>query len=204
MATRRTICAAPLFHTHPMKDPSMRTGISLLLLGAALLLSACVSQRSYDQQVQKTSTYEQLDAQLTAELAADQAQIEQLQNLVKLTLANGILFAEGGWQLSEAGQATLTKLAPALKGLTGQRIVIKGFTDSVPIGPTLRERFANNVELSKARADAVAELLKVKGVPPALITTVGLGQAHAVASNDNQEGRAKNRRVEIDIAEAPA
>jgi chemotaxis protein MotB len=173
-------------------------------LAAAALLPGCVAPSKYDDQVQKTSTYEQLDAQLKAELAADQAQIEQLQNLIKLTLASGLLFPEGGWQLSESGQATLSKLAPALKGLTGQRIVIKGFTDSVPIGPTLRERFPSNVELSKARADAVADLLRAQGVPAGLITTVGLGQAHPVASNDSAEGRARNRRVEIDIVEAPA
>ena len=141
---------------------------------------------------------------MKADLASDSAQIEQLQNLVKLTLANGILFAEGGWELGEAGKALLTKMAPALKDLTGQRIVIKGFTDNVPIGPTLRERFAGNVELSKARADAVAEFLKVQGVPAAIITTAGMGQAHPVASNDSAEGRARNRRVEIDVVEAPA
>lgn len=173
-------------------------------LCAAALMSACVSPSRYNDQVQKTSTYQQLDAQLQGQLGANQAQIEQLQNLVRLTLASGVLFAEGGWELNEAGKALLAKLAPTLQGLTGQRIVIKGFTDSVPIGATLRERFASNVELSKARADAVADYLKAQGVPAALITTTGLGQAHPVASNDSAEGRARNRRVEIDIVEAPA
>ena len=49
----------------------------------------------------------------------------------------------------------------------------------------------------------MADLLKAQGVPANLITTTGLGQAHPVASNDTAEGRAKNRRVEIDIVEAP-
>jgi chemotaxis protein MotB len=182
----------------------MRFGPPVIALSIAVLVTGCVSQSTYDQQVQKTSTYQQLDEQLKAELAGDQAQIEQLQNLVKLTLANGILFAEGGWQLNEAGKALLAKVAPTLKDLSGQRIVIKGFTDNVPIGPTLRERFPSNVELSTARADAVADFLKAQGVPGNLITTSGLGQAHPVANNNTTEGRAKNRRVEIDIVEAPA
>lgn len=177
---------------------------TLTLLCSALLLSACVSQSTYNQQVLKTSTYQRLDEQLKAELAGDQAQIEQLQNLVKLTLASGILFAEGGWELNEAGKGLLAKVAPTLKDLTGQRIVVKGFTDNVPIGPALRERFPGNVELSKARADAVADFLKAQGVPGNLITTSGLGQAHPVANNNTAEGRNKNRRVEIDIVEAPA
>jgi outer membrane protein OmpA-like peptidoglycan-associated protein len=54
------------------------------------------------------------------------------------------------------------------------------------------------------RADAVVDFLKSQGVPAALITTTGLGQAHPEAPNDTPQGRAKNRRVEIDIVEAPA
>lgn len=181
----------------------MSLRLTTVLLCSAALLSACVSQSQYQQQVQKTQTYQQLNDQLRAELAGTQAQVEQLQNLVKLTLANGILFPEGGWELSEPGKATLAKVAPALKGITGQRIVIKGFTDNLPIGPALRERFPSNIELSKARADAVAAFLTEQGVPTGLISTVGLGQAHPVASNETPEGRAKNRRVEIDIVEAP-
>jgi chemotaxis protein MotB len=186
------------------ESSTMRSGITVAALGIAMLLSACVSPSSYQQQVQKTQTYQQLNAQLKAELAGTQAQIEQLQNLVRLTLASGILFPEGGWELSEAGKATLAKVAPTLATLTGQRIVVKGFTDDVPIGPTLRERFAGNVELSKARAESVAAFLKTQGVPAGWISTVGLGAAHPLASNDSAEGRARNRRVEIDVVEAPA
>lgn len=174
------------------------------LFCAAVCTAACVSPTDYNQQVQKTRTYEQLDAQLKTELAGDQAQIEQLQNLVRLTLANGILFGEGAWELNDAGKAVLAKAAPALKSLSGQRIVVKGFTDNVPIGSELRQRIAGNVELSKARADAVAAFLAAQGVPRDLITTVGLGEASPVASNDTAAGRAKNRRVEIDVVEAPA
>lgn len=180
---------------------SLRSTIAAL--ASTMLLCACVSQSTYNQQVQKTSTYQQLDAQLKSELAGDQAQIEQLQNLVRVTLANGILFAEGGVELNEAGKATLAKLAPALKDLTGQRIVIKGFTDNVPIGVEMRQRFPGNVDLSKARANAVSAYLVGQGVPAALISTVGLGETHPVASNDTPQGRAKNRRVEIDVVEAP-
>jgi flagellar motor protein MotB len=173
----------------------------LVLICATALASGCVSPNAYQQQVKKTDTYQQLDAQLQAELSADQAQIEQLQNLVKLTLANGVLFTEGGWELNDAGKAMLAKVAPALKTLTGQRIVVKGFTDNVPIGDELRQRIVGNVELSKARADAVAAFLIAQGVPANLITTVGLGEASPVASNATAAGRAKNRRVEIDIVE---
>ena len=169
---------------------------------AATALSACVSQSTYKQEVAKTKTYEQLDNQLKGEVAADQAQITQLQNMVRVTLANGILFPEGGWELNADGKATIAKLAPVLKTLTGQTIQVKGYTDNVPIGPELRQRFPTNVDLSKARAQSVASELAAQGVPVSMISVSGFGEADPVASNDTPQGRAKNRRVVMDIVEA--
>ncbi|HRH86960.1 MAG TPA: OmpA family protein [Rubrivivax sp.] len=173
-------------------------------LAVAAALCGCVSPVPYNDLVSKSATYQDLDAQLKPRVAADRMQLEQLQNLVRVTLADGLLFPEGSAKLDEAGKAMLVRLAPALKDLSGQRIVIKGFTDNVPTGPTLRERLAGNVELSKARADAVAGALEAQGVSAALIATVGLGETHAAASNATAAGRARNRRVEIDVVEAPA
>jgi chemotaxis protein MotB len=199
----RRAAAAPASGFMMNGGQAMRFRSTAAALGIVALLAACASQSSYNQQVQKTSTYQQLDARLKSELAVDEVQIEQLQNLVRLTLANGILFGEGGAELNEPGKATLAKMAPALQDITGQRIVVKGFTDNVPIGPELRPRFPSNVDLSKARADAVSAYLVDQGVPAALVSTTGLGEAHPVASNDTPQGRARNRRVEIDVVEAP-
>jgi chemotaxis protein MotB len=176
--------------------------IHALLLGAAVLLSGCVSQSTYKQEVAKANTYQQLDTQLKAEVAADQAQITQLQGLVRLTLANGILFPEGGWELDAKGKATIAKLAPVLKTFTGQTILVKGYTDNLPISPELRQRFPTNVDLSKARAQSVANELVAGGVPASMISASGFGEADPVASNDTPQGRAKNRRVVMDIVEA--
>ena len=180
----------------------MRFIATSLLLAATALLSACVSQGTYNQEVAKASTYQQLDGQLKGEVAADQAQITQLDNVVRVTLANGILFPEGGWELNADGTKTLGKLAPVLKTLTGQTIRVKGYTDNVPIGPELRQRFPTNLELSKARAQSVADELTAQGVPASMLSVEGFGEADPVASNDTPQGRAKNRRVVMDIVEA--
>ena len=180
----------------------MKTTTTALMLSASLLLGACVSQKTYNQEVAKANTYQQLDSQLKSEVAADQAQIQQLQGLVRVTLANGILFPEGGWELDARGKATLAKLAPVLKTLTGQTIRVKGYTDNVPIGPELRQRFPTNVDLSKARAQSVANELMAGGVPASMISVIGMGEADPVASNDTPQGRAKNRRVVMDVVEA--
>ncbi|MFN9212585.1 MAG: flagellar motor protein MotB [Betaproteobacteria bacterium] len=170
--------------------------------GAAAMMTACVTEKKYDAEVGKANTYQQLSTQLQGEVAADQVQIQQLQNLVKLTLANAILFAEGGTELNAAGRATLAKVAPVFKTLTGQKIEVRGFTDNVPIGPELRQRYPTNLALSKARADAVVAFLTAQGVPAGLMVAIGMGETQPVASNDTAAGRAKNRRVEIDIVEA--
>ena len=89
------------------------------ILCAALLAAGCVSQQTYNTEVAKANTLsasnQQLDAlnqQLRGELASDQAQITQLQNQLKVTMVNEVLFAEGGWTLSPKGEAALAKIAP--------------------------------------------------------------------------------------------
>ena len=179
------------------------------LLCATLLAAGCVSQQTYNTEVAKANTLttqnQQLDAlnqKLAGELGADQAQITQLQNQLKVTMVNEVLFAEGGWTLSPKGEAALAKIAPTLAGLKGQQIVVEGFTDNVPIGAHLKARFPSNWELSAARATDVLRFLVSKGVPANTISAQGFGDSRPVASNDTPEGRAKNRRVEIVITAA--
>lgn len=176
----------------------------LVAVAAAMLLSACVAPVPFNDRVAKTKIYQRVDAQLQPAAKSQQEQLEQLQNLVRLTLADSLLFPSGSAQLSESGKAALAKLAPALKGLSGERIVVKGFSDDSPVGMPLMQRMVSNVELSKARAAAVQGFLAAQGVPQDIIYISGLGESHPVASNGTEQGRAQNRRVEIDIVAAPA
>lgn len=166
-------------------------------------LSACVAPLPYNQGVAKTAIYDKLDAQLHGEAGADAVRIEQLPHLVRLTLAD-TLFADDSAQPSDAGQALLAKLGPALQDLGDQRVVVKSFTDSVSVGVEPPERFPSTVPLTQARAAAVAGLLQLQGMAAALVYSSGLGDSHLVAPNDTPQGRAKNRRVVIDIVAAPA
>ncbi|MDM0050474.1 OmpA family protein [Variovorax sp. J22R115] len=173
-----------------------------LVLCAALMAAGCVTDKTYNTEVQKANTYAALNQTLSSELSSDQAQITQLQNELKVTMVNEILFSEGGWTLSPKGEATLAKIAPTLSNLPGQQIIVQGFTDNEPIGPALRGRFPSNLELSSARADNVARFLTSKGVPQNSISAQGFGDARPVASNTTPQGKAKNRRVEIVISAA--
>ena len=147
----------------------MRNQMTVVLC-AALLAAGCVSQQTYNTEVAKANTLstanQQLDAlnqKLTGELGADQAQITQLQNQLKVTMVNEVLFTEGGWTLSAKGEAALAKIAPTLSKLPGQQIVVEGFTDNVPIGPALKARFPSNWELSSRARYRCAALPGVQG-----------------------------------------
>jgi chemotaxis protein MotB len=173
-----------------------------LLVCTAVLATGCVTKQTYNKEVAAANNYQALDTQLSGQWSSDQAQITQLQNQLKVTMVNDVLFPEGGYRLSPKGEATLAKIAPSLSNLPGQQIIVQGFTDNLPVTGELKQRFAGNLELSSARADDVVRYLTSQGVPKATISGQGYGDQRPVASNDTPEGRAKNRRVEIVISAA--
>ncbi len=75
------------------------------------------------------------------------------------------------------------------------QIQIRGYTDNTPPPPT--SPYADNWELSAARALAVLKVLIKDGVDPRRLSAAAYGQYHPIASNATPKGRAKNRRVEI-------
>ena len=80
-----------------------------------------------------------------------------------------------------------------------ERLVrVEGHADNVEIGPSLKLRYASNWELSKARAGGVVRYLVEKGgLDSARLSSVGYGDSKPAGSNSVEEGRTKNRRVEI-------
>jgi len=171
----------------------------MTVLAVLVLIMGCVPAPMYQQAVQKSELYEQLNQQLQAEVAADQVKIEQLQDRLKVTVLNEVLFPEGGYELSQKGKATLSKMVPVLVNLQNKRIMVNGYTDNVPIAPEFRWKFPSNWELSTARATDVVRYLVQQGVNPAILSATGYGEQDPVASNDTAQGRQQNRRVEITI-----
>jgi chemotaxis protein MotB len=162
----------------------------------ALMMGACVSQRTYEEQGQ------QLQA-ARAQAAAEQSQIQKMQQEQKWVVAGDVLFPEGGYQLSANGKQTLSQYVPRLQGLHDARVVVYGYTDNLPVGPALqRSGITNNIDLSSKRADDVVAYFTSQGVNPNIISAKGFGDTHPVASNDTAQGRAQNRRIEI-VLEGP-
>ena len=170
----------------------------MLIVSAMLLLSGCVSQQKYDA---LQSRYDQLNQTMSSQINAHQMHIERLQNAIKVTLNDQLLFPSGGWQMPDDAQQTIAKMAPILAPMQQTKITVNGYTDNVPIGPGLkRQGVTSNQILSEKRADNVMQFMISKGVNPSLISAQGFGEADPVASNDTPEGQAQNRRVELTLA----
>jgi OOP family OmpA-OmpF porin len=117
----------------------------------------------------------------------------QEQAVVDQTLANRIVeFEPGSAVLRPAGTLILDEMAAALGKLKDRRFEVIGHTD----GSGSR---AGNVSLSLARAQAVKAYLIGKGLAAERIATSGMGPDQPVASNDSDEGRARNRRIEFRV-----
>lgn len=103
-------------------------------------------------------------------------------------------FNSGDATLLVDGQNTLTRIATILNE-KGFHIRVEGHTDNVPIHTT---RFRSNWELSTARATEVVSILIEKhGFDPSQVSAAGYSEYRPIASNDTEEGRKSNRRVDI-------
>lgn len=115
----------------------------------------------------------------------------------KVTFSADALFDFGKSELKPDGKAGLDGLVTRIKGINLEVAIAVGHTDSVG-----SDEF--NQRLSLARANAVKAYLVSQGIDAARIRTDGKGESQPVADNATAEGRAKNRRVEIDVVAAPA
>ncbi|EKE74024.1 OmpA family protein [Gallaecimonas xiamenensis] len=109
-----------------------------------------------------------------------------------LTLPNGVTFDVNRADVKPEFQSVLSDLATTLNRYPKTLVEISGHTDSTGAA-------SYNQTLSENRASSVKSFLVRRGVMPERLTTVGYGQTKPVASNATVEGRAKNRRVEIEL-----
>jgi chemotaxis protein MotB len=119
---------------------------------------------------------------------------------VLITPRAPLLFAEGQAKLKPEGYKLLDKIIKLLEGIPYYQIYIKGHTDPKPIDYFHRYLYPSNWELSYARAVSIAGYFIQNGIPAEKIGISGYGSEKPRYSNDNEEGRAKNRRVEIYIS----
>jgi OOP family OmpA-OmpF porin len=113
------------------------------------------------------------------------------QGLLDQTLANRTIeFETGSATLTPQGKAILDQMAAVLAKMTSNTVEIIGHTDN-------SGNRSSNIALSQARADAVKGYLVSKGIAPQQLSTTGVGPDQPIASNDTNDGRARNRRIEF-------
>jgi len=155
-------------------------------------------QKQKELEVQKTSkTYENLLDSMKGEISKGQVTISELKGKLTVNLVDSVLFDSGKAEVKPEGLLVLQKVIDILKGIKDKAIRIEGHTDNVPIVGALTRRYPTNWELSAARAINVARYLQQQGIDPTLLGAVAYGEFKPVAANDSDEGRAKNRRIEI-------
>lgn len=116
------------------------------------------------------------------------------QDTLDKALSNRVVeFETGSANLTTPGQRILDEMAAAIMGIGTPKVHLIGHTDNA--GNRL-----SNLRLSLARANAVRTYLIGKGISPETLSTGGAGSDHPISTNDTQQGRAQNRRIEFRLA----
>ncbi|MFN4062673.1 OmpA family protein [Parazoarcus communis] len=175
------------------------------LLGAFVLILVGVLgfqlelASSLEAEINKRQAEEQrriaLEDALAAPLAAGRVTLDG----GRIGISGSVLFALNSDALQPEGRQLLNSLAqPLTTYLEGRDeiLMVSGFTDDRPIRDNNRQ-FADNWELSAQRALTVTRALIEAGIPSASVFAAAFGAEQPVAPNADEEGRARNRRVEM-------
>jgi chemotaxis protein MotB len=110
---------------------------------------------------------------------------------LEVEIKSSLLFTSGSSNLIPQSVPVLIELSETFLDLPN-RINIEGFTDDQPINNQI---FPSNWELSSARAAAVVRLFERNGIEPSRLASIGYGEYQPISDNENEDARAKNRRV---------
>ncbi|MGB8713812.1 MAG: OmpA family protein [Onishia taeanensis] len=127
------------------------------------------------------------------DLAVDGVVVARHAQGTMLRIADHLLFDSASASLTPSGEATLAQLTDKLSAFPG-RISVEGHSDNRPITTS---RYPSNWELSSARASAVLRFLTQQGIGATRLRAIGYADTKPLSSNDDAQGRASNRRVEL-------
>jgi len=131
----------------------------------------------------------------TRKVAEKEVKTVKLDNLVP-----SILFPLGKAEIPDNYLEMLRGVLDSMRDRTNVRLHFVGHTDSLPLRGDLINIYGDNVGLSRERAGTTAEYFQdALGLPPEAISYEGVGDSQPVASNATPEGRARNRRVEVEV-----
>jgi flagellar motor protein MotB len=177
---------------------SVLLGVFVLILVGVIGMQLQLSNK-LDQEVKQRQAEQQrrvtLEKALAAPLAAGRVTLVD----GRIGIRGNVLFALNSDQLQPEGRELLNSLAGPLTDYLKSRdeiLMVSGFTDDQQVRDGNRQ-FADNWELSAERALTVTRALIADGVPASSVFAAAFGSEQPVSANTSDEGRAKNRRVEI-------
>jgi len=145
--------------------------------------------------VELLPSLQMLTKDLEQEVKSGKLQLSMGARGLTISFTQAALFPSGGDEISPDFNPTIDKIAHAMKQVPNP-VRTEGHTDSVPIH---NSRFKSNWELSAARSIALVELFMKMGVARERLSIAGYAETAPVDSNETEEGRQKNRRVDIVI-----
>ncbi len=173
-------------------------GAFVLVLVGVIAVQAQLSEK-LDEEVRRREQESQqrkaLEQALAGPLAAGRVTLVD----GRIGIGGNVLFALNSDQLQPEGREVLESLAAPLTAYLSARdeiLMVSGFTDDRQVRGSNRQ-FADNWELSAQRALTVTRTLIAEGVPASSVFAAAFGSEQPVASNSDEEGRSRNRRVEI-------
>ncbi len=143
------------------------------------------------------ATRAKLKDKLTAtEKTAESIKATNIENHPRiLTVFGGQTFRSGQDIINDAAASKIEKLISEISVFPNSHILIEGHTDNIPTGKLRKD----NMDLSIRRAKAIENILISRGIPPERISVIGYGDTRPIDTNSTEEGRAKNRRVEVKL-----
>jgi chemotaxis protein MotB len=157
-----------------------------------------ISIRKEEEITRLTDTYDELVADMKQEIEQGQIKITQLADRLSVSMVDKILFPSGEAEITPEGVKILERVGNVLKNTQDKIIRVEGHTDNVPIHPKLQKKFPTNWELSTARATNVVRFLQEEvDIEAVRLQAIGMSEYHPVASNETEDGRMQNRRIEI-------
>lgn len=199
MKRRRSLSAPFTINAWPSFSDALASALLILIFIITML--SIINGKVIEQLEQKARA-----TRIESEVAgAFQETIEQqgmsvkIENTILLiSLPEALLFDSGKAEIKPEGEPLLMNLGRQLREFGYTRVLVEGHTDNQPIRASLKGRFETNWELSTARACRVVRfLVEHAELEAETLTASGYSEYQPVASNDTEEGRARNRRIEI-------
>jgi chemotaxis protein MotB len=153
-------------------------------------------RRQEEAERERAAIFQNLVAKLKGMIDAGQLSVYIRNGRMLVKLPDNVLFDPGRTDIKTAGKDAIAQLTTALQAISGRKFQVAGHTDNTPIHTG---KFPSNWELSTARAVVVVNFMIKSGMEPERLSAAGFADNDPVAPNDTPEGKAQNRRIEIEL-----